>query len=364
MAKDAELDRLKSAQDAAFQCKQSAYDAQNTAWNRRVNANTTMCHAYDEKQRVYAEQTDAWNNLQRIRDRNGPQIDRLNAQQEAAFQKMKQAFDNASAAHDRRDGASARSYADDGHRYKTEAQGCVNERRRLVEEIRSARAQHKAMRLTFQRAKAEFDSAKRAYDATKADYMRVQQAFEQAKAEFDQAVKAFKFRLEVIKAASQKQREDWRNIAQQASVPYEYLNNTKVRRNSDGSYDVFYGGAGRPDGFGHGHATLDRFGKATHDRRPFDTNHPENFADENSYIEFQRSKGHRGGWGLAHHGYIEGCPVTFALGWGSKEDEILLSDGHTDKRTFHRSGNHNHYGREKGPNLNVRDRGLYTGPGA
>ena len=278
---------------------------------------------------------------------------------------MKRAYDSASAAYDRRDGASAKSYAEEGRRHKEEAQCYVQERRRLVDEIRTAKARLDAIKPTFQRAKADFDSAKRSFDSAKADHSRAQDEFKRAKADFDQAAKAFKARLEIVKSANQKQRDDWRSIAEKAGVPYEYLSDIKVRRNSDGSYDILYGGIGTPDGFGHGHATLDRFGKATHDRRPFDANKPENFADEESYIEFQRSKGHRGGWGLAHYGYDNGGgPVTFAQGWGTKEGETLLADGHVDKQTFHRSGNHNHYGRGKGPNLNVRDRGRYSGPAA
>lgn len=35
MAKDAELDRLKAAQDIAFQRKQDAYQVQQRAWDER-----------------------------------------------------------------------------------------------------------------------------------------------------------------------------------------------------------------------------------------------------------------------------------------------------------------------------------------
>lgn len=56
MAKDAELDRLKAAQDRAFQRKQNAYRAQQHAWEARSAARDVMNRAYEAKQRAYADQ--------------------------------------------------------------------------------------------------------------------------------------------------------------------------------------------------------------------------------------------------------------------------------------------------------------------
>ena len=147
MAKDAELDRLKTAQDLAYQRKQDAYQAQ---------------------QRAYQEQDSTLRDLQRMRDSYGPIIERLNSLQETAFQNMKRAFDNASSAYDRRDGAGAASYAAEGHRYEAESQGYVNVRRGLVAELRSAKERHDATKPAFQRAKDDFNSAKRAFDSANA----------------------------------------------------------------------------------------------------------------------------------------------------------------------------------------------------
>ena len=60
MAKDAELDRLKTAQDLAFQRKQDAYQAQQRAWERRSSARDAMNRAHEAKQRAYAEQDRTW----------------------------------------------------------------------------------------------------------------------------------------------------------------------------------------------------------------------------------------------------------------------------------------------------------------
>lgn len=79
----------------------------------------------------------------------------------------------------------------------------------------------------------------------------------------------------------------------------------------------------------------------------------------------QSGDNHRGGWGQPTYGYNDaGDPITFSLGWGSKEGETLIADGHVDKASFLRSSNHNHYGKGQGPNCNAKDRGRYSGPGA
>jgi hypothetical protein len=78
----------------------------------------------------------------------------------------------------------------------------------------------------------------------------------------------------------------------------------------------------------------------------------------------QRAHGHAGGWLKPIHGFIDGRPVTASFGWGSKENETLLADGHMSFGAFMQSDNHNHYGNGHGPNNNVRDRLRYSGPGA
>lgn len=83
-------------------------------------------------------------------------------------------------------------------------------------------------------------------------------------------------------------------------------------------------------------------------------------------IEAEKAANHSGGWQDAAHGYIDSQPVTFALGWGTKEGEVLLANGHvnTSQGSSFWKGGHNHYGKGNGPNANVKDRGIYTGPGA
>lgn len=289
MAKDAELDRLKAAQDLAFQRKQDAYQAQQHAWDRRVNAREALNRAHEAKQRAYAEQDASWQDYQRTRSYNGPRIDSLNSQQELAFENMKRAFDNASSAHDRRDGASASSYAAQGHGYKAESQGYVAERRRLVDEIRSAKAHHDAVKPAFQRAKDDFSAAKRIFDSVKSEHERTQADFKRAKEAFDFASKAFKTRLDKVKAESATRKDDRRSIAERAGVPYQYRNDTWISKDSDGNINIYFGGIGKPNGPGHGHYTLNRDGKVTYKREPYDPHGTENFEKADLYMRSARS---------------------------------------------------------------------------
>lgn len=113
MPRDTELDRLKGEQDLAFNRKQRAYEAMDAAWKRRSAARERLDRAHAAKQSAYEVQDAAWQDLQRLRDYNGPRIESLNSQQETAYQNMRDAFDRASSAYEARDGASAASYAAD-----------------------------------------------------------------------------------------------------------------------------------------------------------------------------------------------------------------------------------------------------------
>ena len=277
MARDAELDRLHAAQQRAFERKQEAYRAQQSAWERRSAVRDTMNRAYELKQRARDEQNQAWQHYSSVKSYNGPRIDSLNAEQERAFQDMKRAYENASSAYERRDGAGASSYAADGRRYKEEAQNYVAERRRLVEEIRVARAQLDAHKPGFQRAKEDFAAARQAFQAAKAAHERAQADFKRAKAEFDAAAKAFQTRLDKVKTANQKRRDDKKSIAAKAGVPIQHRNNVVISTDTDGNTNIYFGGVGAPDGPGHGHYVLDGNGNVTYKRDPFDPHGSQNF---------------------------------------------------------------------------------------
>ncbi len=286
--RDAELDRLRSAREAARQRQQAAWQAQQTAWERRSSARAIMNRAYEASQAAYADQQAAWEAYVSIKQTNGPRIDSLNAQQERAYQNMKSAFESASLAHDMHDGASARMYADQGHAYKAESQTCVAERRQLVAGIRTARERFDAVKPAFQAAKSEFACARQAFQSAKAEHERAQTEFKRAKAEFDSCAKAFKARLDELKSASRKRREDKKSIAAKAGVPLQYQDNVWISTDPNGNTNIYFGGVGKPDGPGHGHYVMDRNGAVTYRREPFDPHGAQNFTDAPGGILYDR----------------------------------------------------------------------------
>lgn len=279
MAKDAELDRLGSTQNRAFENKQSAHRTLEAAWNQRRAVSDRMNAAYAEQDRAYNAQQSSWQDLQRLRDSYGPQIEQLNADQERAYQDMGRAFSNATAAHDRRDGAGAKSYAEEGHGYKAKSQGYVAERRRLVGLLRTATAQHQSVVQVFQAAKDRFRTVKEEFAAAKSAHEKAQSEFKAAKEVFDQASKAFQARLAIVKANNAKRADDKRSIAERAGIPYAHRDKFYIKKDSDGTVQIYFGGVGEPNGLGHGHYTMDSSGKVIYKREPFDPHGAQNFTE-------------------------------------------------------------------------------------
>ncbi len=279
MARDIELDRFKMQQTYAYQQNQTAWLAQDEAWKRRQAAREVMDRAYHAKQTAYEAQQSVWEDLQRLRDSYGPRIEMLNSRQEAAFENMKDAFDRASSAHDARDGLSARTYADEGHRYKAESQEAVAERRQLVQELRDAKDRHTAATPAFQRAKAEFDTARAEHARAKSDHEQKQEEFRRTKAVFNSAKSAFQARLEAVRDERQRRQTDKRALAEQAGVPYQYLDDLWVTTAPDGTVNIYFGGSGSANGPGHGHYAMDSYGNVTYRREPFDEHGGQNFTD-------------------------------------------------------------------------------------
>jgi hypothetical protein len=77
---------------------------------------------------------------------------------------------------------------------------------------------------------------------------------------------------------------------------------------------------------------------------------------------------HKGGFHRGvEHGTIgdNDAKVTFTTGYGNKEGETLIADGHISEKKFWGTINdkgHDHYGSGDGKNNNGTERGKYTGP--
>ncbi|MFZ1302189.1 MAG: hypothetical protein WAQ27_06490 [Candidatus Microsaccharimonas sp.] len=277
MAKDAELERLKTIQDQAYQRKQAAHQEQQAAWDKRLAAGQAQARAYDAQQDCYNRQQQSWDALSRMRDRDNPRMDELTRLQQNAFDNMRRAFDNASSAHDRRDGAAARSYADEGQAYKAESQGYVQQRRAISSDLHDAFERHKSLKPAFDQARAAFAAAKATFADAKAEHERKQAAFKSAKAAFDTAARDFRNRLDFVKGENQKKATTKRQQAEKAGVPFQYLDEVWVSSDNQGNTNFYFGGVGKPNGPGHGHYVTDRTGKVTYKREPFDPHGAHNF---------------------------------------------------------------------------------------
>lgn len=74
--------------------------------------------------------------------------------------------------------------------------------------------------------------------------------------------------------------------------------------------------------------------------------------------------GHKSGWSKPIQGSINGHLVTVSFGFGNREGECLICDGHVfDEDFFKQSCNHDHYNGGRGPHSSPKTRGKYSGPG-
>lgn len=295
MANDAKLDRLKTAQDQAFNKKQETYQTQQRSWERLSEMKDKMNRAFESKQSAFEAQERAWQDYQSVRSRNGPRIENLNSAQETAFQNMKNSFDRASAAHDSRDGASAKTYSTAGHGYKAEAQGYVAERRQLVNDCRAAKERHEPLKQIFENAKIVFGRVKDEFEQAKASHERANADFKIAKSNFDTAAKAFQERLTELKSENSNKKLNRRALAAKAGIPYQYRDDVYVSEDADGNVNIYFGGIGEPAGFGHGHYVMDKNGSLNYKRDPLDQHGKQNFVDSTFWhkekMSFDRDSG-------------------------------------------------------------------------
>lgn len=217
LARDPEIDRLKSIQDSCFERKQKAYNKQSELWNEVSKLSTRIEYTKQRQQRLYGQ--------------------------------MKDCFERASAAHNSKDFSNAKLNASQGHDYQYQNQQAVSELRGLIAEV-------KVLRDAQKRALEEFRSTKES---------------------FDRASKDFQTRLEIVKAKNQRDRDERKDIARRAGVPNHYIDNVWVKKSTDGITHIFFGGAGKPDGPGHGHYTVDINGKVSYDRDPWEQHGSQNF---------------------------------------------------------------------------------------
>lgn len=183
----------------------------------------------------YAKQQmdDAWEALQRLQDRNGPQIQSLKEQHDRLYEQMGSAFSDASNAFSSGDHEGAKRYSSRGREIQAEMRELPPRRRRLIEEIEPVRNRWSAARDVYQDKKHIHRLAKERFD----DRKRLLQT-------------------------------ERRDKVVRAGTPRQYWDDAKVVEETGGVTSVYFGGVGKPDGPGHAHYVIDRFGNLTWRREP------------------------------------------------------------------------------------------------
>ena len=298
MARDQELDRIKSEEQAAFQRKQAAwavwdearsraddaYDAMQSAWDERVDAKEEMNHEYELMQASSEHYREVWDDYGRIRDANNAQIDSLRNEADSEHHEMQRCFDQASHEYEYGDKSMAPVYSQEGHEHKARRDELNAEVSRLCREVKEARqnaewrapktdsSAFKAAQEKFHQAKARHEAAQAEFKRLKAERDRTKSEFRSAQAEHKRLKEAFQQRLEEVKAAKRtrnQQAVDKVNMALVRSNAH-YLGtlfgqDAKIVPRNDGKTDVYFGGLNPAgDGLGHGHAVIDENGNVAY----------------------------------------------------------------------------------------------------
>ena len=356
MPRSAELDSLFARKQEAFVRKQAAFqkyiDAKNRAneahdrmqlaWDRRVTAREEMNREYNSMQQSKGSRDAIWADFNRVRQGNSSRIEQLRQEADMEHEMMKNCFDSASAAYSYGNKADAPMYSSEGHAHKERRDYLNSEVGRLIQEINSAKTNAKwqtssSHSNSFQYAKSNFDNAKMMHESAEAEFKSAKAErdaykaeFDSAQAEFERLKDACQRKLDEIKANNRKERE---RILDKAGVGYLNRQDAKIIKKADGTTQVYHGGLGSGDGFGHGHVALDQSGNKTYSRDAFEKHGSQNYVDRKPKNWTKQE------WGTIGDNH----EVTFVMGVNEREGQTLIADGFLDEKDFH--ARHNHYGK-------------------
>lgn len=389
-----DLDALKTIEQEAFSLKQNAWkkydeaktrcselhDAMQSAWNERVSARDLMNHEYEAMQNDNNNYRAVWDEYGRIRDYNNAKIEGLRSEADYEHREMIRCFDQASSCYQYGDKSEAPYWSEQGHSHKNLRDQLNCQISELCREVKAAK-QNAEMRANktnssaFHRAKEAFDDAKNKHEAFQAGFKRLKAERDQFKLEFHRAEaehrklkEQFQRKLDEIKTNNKREREE---TLDKAGVSLFERSDAKIVKKSDGTIQVYHGGIGSGDGYGHGHTALDQFGNKTYDRDAFAEHGKQNYVDnEDGSWSFRL-------WRQAAKGYAnkkDPDHFTDILYGGSKGN--IKGDGHghmivensTGDIVFHRDmdGNIDVIDHERCPGINEPKKeaiNLYTKTG-
>lgn len=231
---------------------------------------------------------EVWDEYRRIRDENNYEIERLRTEADFEHQEMIDCFERASDCYEYGDKSEAPYWSQQGYNHKDHRDGLNEEVSRLCQEVKSAKrdAEWRAPRTdssAFHRAKDAFENAKSHHDSAQAEFKRLKAERDHLKAEFDSLQREhayfkeeFQRKLEEVKSANKRERD---RTLDKAGIRWSERDDAKIIKKADGTTQVYHGGLGKGDGFGHGHTALDQFGNKTYNRDAFTEHGSQNFTD-------------------------------------------------------------------------------------
>lgn len=302
MSRNGELDSLKAKEQEAFRQKQAAYQRyeeakkltnsayinMQSAWNDRCSAREVMNSEYEAMQSSNSIYREVWAEYSRIRDGNNTRIQQLRSDSDHEHRMMQDCFERASFAYTSGDKAEASSLSAEGRSHKERRDSINAEVSSLSYEIRSAKmsAESRAPKTdgsAFRSAKSVFNEAKSCHESAQAEFNRLKAERDRLKAEFDTAQKRFlqykeefQKKLAEVKAKNQQERD---RILDKAGITGAERADAKIVKKADGTIQVYHGGFGPGDGFGHGHTAIDQSGVITYDRDAFESHDAQNHTD-------------------------------------------------------------------------------------
>lgn len=292
-----------------------------SAWQERRLAGENSSREWEALQDAKHNHQEVWDEYGRIRDYNNPRIESLRYEADHEHQEMQNAFDRASSEYEYGDKSMAPVYAQEGRDHKERRDELNSEMSRLCAEVRDARqnAEWRAPSFSsaaFHLAKEAFDCAKAHHETAQAEFKRLKAERDRLKVEFDSAQAEhlqlkgeFQGKLEEIKTNNKRERD---RVLDKASVRWSERNDAKIVKKSDGTTQIYHGGFGKGDGYGHGHITLDSSGHKTYDRDAFAEHGQQNFIDEKT------------GWTHRNYGITgDDHEVTFSVGTGKNSGQPL-----------------------------------------
>jgi hypothetical protein len=168
----------------------------------------------------------------------------------------------------------------------------------------------------FRSAKSAFNEAKSCHESAQAEFNRLKAERDRLKAEFDTAQKRFlqykeefQKRLAEVKAKNQQERD---RILDKAGITGAERADAKIVKKADGTIQVYHGGFGPGDGFGHGHTAIDQSGVITYDRDAFESHGAQSHADHQEEKKCASSRPR------VSRNYTENDDGSWNFEWGGK----------------------------------------------